>query len=229
LAIVGSTGAGKSTLVGLIPRFFDPWTGRVLVDGHDVRDLRLRDLREHVALVLQEPFLHSGSIASNIAYGRPDATLEEIEAASRAANADGFVRNLPEGYHTLLGQRGVTLSGGERQRLAIARAFLKDAAILILDEPTSALDSRTEALLVEALERLMRGRTTLIIAHRLTTIRRADRIVVLEAGRVVESGTHAELLRAEGTYARFHRVQSGAPSPAAPLAPSEPPGAGALP
>jgi len=205
LAIVGATGAGKSTLVYLVPRFFDPWQGRVLVDGHDVRDLRLKSLRDQVSLVLQEPFLFPISIADNIAYGRPNASRKEIEAVARAAHAHDFIERLPQTYDTLIGERGATLSGGERQRLAIARALLKDAPILILDEPTSALDGETERLVLEALERLMRNRTTLIIAHRLSTIRRADRIVLLANGQIAESGTHEELLSRGDLYAHWHQ------------------------
>jgi ATP-binding cassette subfamily B protein/subfamily B ATP-binding cassette protein MsbA len=209
LAIVGMTGAGKSTLVSLVPRFFDPWQGTVLLDDHDLRDVQLKSLRRHVALVLQEPFLFPISIAENIAYGSPHATFSRIEAAARAANADEFIRRLPDGYHTIIGERGGTLSGGERQRISIARALLKDAPILILDEPTSALDAETEQALLRALEQLTRGRTTLIIAHRLSTIRRAHRILVLKDGEIVESGTRAELLARGGAYARFHELQSG--------------------
>ncbi len=209
VAIVGATGAGKSTLVGLLPRFADPWRGRVTIDGHDLRDVRLRSLRDQVALVLQEPFLFPLTVAENIAYGRPAATRAEVEAAARAANAHPFIARLPDGYDTVVGERGATLSGGERQRLAIARALLKDAPILILDEPTSALDAATEALLLEALARLMAGRTTFIIAHRLSTIRDADRIVVLHDGRVAEAGSHHELLAQGGAYARLHHLQSG--------------------
>jgi ATP-binding cassette, subfamily B, bacterial len=213
VALVGSTGAGKSTLVGLVPRFFDPSAGRVLIDGHDVRDVTIESLRAQVALVLQEPFLLPLSISENIAYGRPGATQPEIEDAARAANAHDFISRLPEAYDTVLGERGVTLSGGERQRLSIARALLKDAPILILDEPTSALDAGTEALLLQALDRLMQGRTTLIIAHRLSTIRRADSIAVLRHGSIIERGSHDELLAFGGEYARFHGLQhSGAPA-----------------
>jgi ATP-binding cassette subfamily B protein/subfamily B ATP-binding cassette protein MsbA len=212
VALVGPTGAGKSTLVSLIPRFFDPWSGLVLIDGHDVRTVQLKSLRAQIALVLQEPFLLPLSAAENIAYGRPGATREEVEAAARAANAHEFIARLPEGYDTVLGERGATLSGGERQRLSIARALLKDAPILILDEPTSALDAGTESLLLEALERLMSGRTTFIIAHRLSTIRGADRIVVIENGRAVEQGTHQELIVAGGMYQRFHELQYNLPA-----------------
>jgi ATP-binding cassette subfamily B protein len=209
VAIVGETGAGKSTLVSLVPRFFDPESGRVLIDEHDVRDVQVKSLRGQVALVLQEPFLFPLSIADNIAYGRPGASRAEIEAAARAANAHAFITRLPSGYDTVIGERGATLSGGERQRLSIARALLKDAPILILDEPTSALDAETERLLLEALERLMAGRTTLIIAHRLSTIRAADQILVLHDGEILERGNHTELLRLEGRYARLHQIQFG--------------------
>jgi ATP-binding cassette subfamily B protein/subfamily B ATP-binding cassette protein MsbA len=211
IALVGATGAGKTTVVGLIPRFFDPWDGRVLVDERDVRDVQLKSLRQHIAIVLQEPFLFPITLAENIAYGRPHATLPEIEAAARAANAHEFIQRLPAGYQTIVGERGATLSGGERQRVSIARALLKDAPLLILDEPTSALDAETEASLLQALERLTRGRTTFIIAHRLSTIRRASRILVLDQGRLVESGTHDQLLRAGGRYAHLHRIQFSSP------------------
>ncbi len=207
IALVGATGAGKSTLAGLIPRFFDPQAGRVLLDGLDVREVQLRSLRQHIAMVLQEPFLFPLSVAENIAYGRPHATPAEIETAARAANAHDFIMRLPQGYRTVIGDRGATLSGGERQRLSIARALLKNAPILILDEPTSALDLRTEHDLVEALERLARDRTTFIIAHRLSLVRRATRIVVLQDGQIVETGAHDELLARGGRYAEFHRIQ----------------------
>lgn len=209
VAIVGPTGAGKSSIVSLIPRLFDPWEGRVSFDGRDVRDIPLANLREQVSIVLQEPFLLPLTVAENVAYGRPDASRQEIEAAVRAANAHDFVERLPQGYDTVVGERGAGFSGGERQRLSIARALLKNAPVLILDEPTSALDVETEQLLLQALERLIEGRTTFIIAHRLSTIRRADRIVVLEAGRVVESGRHQDLLEQGHLYARFHHLQAG--------------------
>jgi ATP-binding cassette subfamily B protein/subfamily B ATP-binding cassette protein MsbA len=209
VAIVGPTGAGKTTAVSLIARFFDPWEGRVLVDGQDVRDVQHRSLRGQIGLVLQEPFLFPFTIAENIAYGRPGASRAEIEAAAQAANLHPFIATLPQSYDTLLGQRGVTLSGGERQRLSIARALLRNPPILILDEPTSALDARTERLLLEALQRLMKGRTTFLIAHRLSTVRNADRIVALQHGRVVETGTPEDLLAREGFYARLHRLQHG--------------------
>jgi ATP-binding cassette subfamily B protein/subfamily B ATP-binding cassette protein MsbA len=210
VALVGSTGSGKSTLAGLVPRFFDPWQGTVMVNGVDVRHVKLASLRAEISLVLQETFLLPLSVAENIAYGRPGATRAEIVAAAKAANAHDFIEQLPQGYDTLLGERGATLSGGQRQRLTIARAILKDAPILILDEPTSALDAVTERQVMEALERLMAGRTTLVIAHRLSTIRRADRIVTLDQGRIVETGTHDELIAREGPYRRFYLAQSPA-------------------
>jgi ATP-binding cassette subfamily B protein/subfamily B ATP-binding cassette protein MsbA len=208
IALVGPTGAGKSTLVSLIPRFFDPSQGRVMLDGRDLRDLQLTSLRKQISMVLQDPFLLPLTVAENIAYGRPDASREEVVAAAVAANADEFIQELSDGYDTPLAERGSTLSGGQKQRLSIARTFLKDAPILILDEPTSALDIQTEALLLEALKRLTRGRTTFMIAHRMSTIRDADSIVMIDNGRVVETGTHSELITANRLYAQFYALQN---------------------
>jgi ATP-binding cassette subfamily B protein len=210
VALVGPTGAGKTTIASLIMRFYDPGSGRVTLDGVDLRDLTMQTLRDNVALVLQESMLFSGTIRDNIGYGRPDASLEEISAAARSANAHDFISMLPDGYDSQVGERGVRLSGGERQRIAVARAFLKNAPVLILDEPTSSLDSRTESVILDVLDRLMAGRTTFIIAHRLSTIRYADQIVVLEKGRIVESGVHDELLLGNGLYSQLHRIQNGA-------------------
>jgi subfamily B ATP-binding cassette protein MsbA len=207
VALVGPSGAGKSTIVNLVPRFFEPQGGRITVDGVDIAHVRLADLRDMIAIVPQETQLFNGTIAENIRYGRLDATEAEVEAAAREANADEFIRVLPEGYATLVGERGIRLSGGQRQRIAIARAILRDPRILILDEATSALDSRSEALIEEALDRILPGRTTLIIAHRLSTIRRATKILYIENGSVRESGNHAALLAAGGAYATLHATQ----------------------
>jgi ATP-binding cassette, subfamily B, bacterial len=220
VALVGATGAGKTTLVGLLPRFFDPWQGRVRLDGRGLRDLTLKSLRSQIAIVLQEPFLFPITIAENIAYGRLHATMGEIESAARDARAHGFIMQLPDGYQTVIGERGATLSVGQRQRLSIARALLKNAPILILDEPTSALDAETEQLLMEALDRLMAQRTTFIIAHRLSTVRRASRIIFLKDGVIAETGTHQELLARAGLYAGFYQAQFGSGSPSSPPGPS---------
>jgi ATP-binding cassette subfamily B protein/subfamily B ATP-binding cassette protein MsbA len=209
VAIVGPTGAGKSTLVSLIPRFYDPTEGQVLIDGTDLRTLRCEDIRQHVSMVLQPPIVFPMTIHDNIAYGRPDASRADVEAAARIAQAHAFIARLPMGYDTVVGEQGATLSEGERQRLTIARAVLRDTPILILDEPTSSIDVTTEASIMEGLERLIRGRTTLVIAHRLSTVRRADRIVVLEEGAIVEEGPLAALLARGGAFARMYATQFG--------------------
>ena len=203
MALVGRTGAGKSTVARLLTRFYDVTDGAVQVDGHDVRDLTLASLRPHIGIVLDEPFLFSISIRDNIAYGRPTAGLAEIEAAARAAGADEFIRELPEGYETVVGERGYTLSGGQRQRIAIARTLLVNPPILVLDDATSAIDVQVEQQIHEALRVLMEGRTTLIIAHRLSTISLADRVVLLDGGHIVADGTHAELLATTPLYAEI--------------------------
>jgi subfamily B ATP-binding cassette protein MsbA len=208
VALVGPSGAGKTTLVNLIPRFYDPTTGRLLIDGHDIRTVTMSSLREQIGIVPQETALFSGTVRDNIAYGRLEASQEEIEEAARAANAHDFVQAFPAGYDTVVGERGVKLSGGQRQRIAIARALLKNPRILILDEATSSLDSESELAVQEALMRLMRDRTTFVIAHRLSTVTSADRIVVLENGRVVEQGSHADLLAQDGgLYRRMAALQ----------------------
>ncbi|MCV0415810.1 MAG: ABC transporter ATP-binding protein/permease [Brevundimonas sp.] len=214
VALVGPSGGGKSTILSLLPRFYDVTGGAVRLNGVDIRDLQLPDLRDHIALVTQEPFLFDDTIAANIAYGRTDVSQDQIEAAARAAAAHDFIVGLPDGYDTRAGEAGVRLSGGQRQRIAIARAFLKDAPVLLLDEATSALDTESEALVQAALERLMQGRATLMIAHRLSTVRNADRIYVLDGGRVVEQGAHDDLVAQGGLYARLARQQSldGTPS-----------------
>ncbi len=207
VAIVGSSGSGKSTLVHLIPRFFDATQGRLLIDGHDVRDVTLSSLREQVGIVTQETVLFNDTVRNNIAYGQPHVALKDVEAAARAALAHEFIKTLPAGYDEVIGERGVRLSGGERQRIAIARAILKNAPILILDEATSALDSESEALVQSALHNLMSGRTVFVIAHRLSTVRRADRIVVIENGAIADIGTHEDLMTKLGTYRRLYDLQ----------------------
>ena len=208
IALVGPSGGGKSTILSLLPRFYDVTAGAVTINGQDIRELKLQSLRDHIALVTQEPFLFDDTIAANIAYGRKGATAEQIIEAARSAAAHDFITALPEGYAARVGEGGMRLSGGQRQRIAIARAFLKDAPILLLDEATSALDTESEALVQAALERLMHGRATLMIAHRLSTVQNADRIYVIDAGRVVEQGTHAGLVKKGGLYARLARQQS---------------------
>jgi ATP-binding cassette, subfamily B, bacterial MsbA len=207
LAIVGRSGAGKTTLVNLIPRFYDVTGGAILLDGYDVRDVTLASLRSQIGMVTQETVLFDDTIAANIAYGKPDATRQEIEAAARAAHAHEFIARLDEGYETLIGERGQRLSGGQRQRIAIARAILRDSPILILDEATSSLDAEAEMLVQDALSNLMHNRTCFVIAHRLSTVRRADAVVVVERGRVVESGTHGELMARNGAYAKLYELQ----------------------
>jgi subfamily B ATP-binding cassette protein MsbA len=213
VALVGPSGSGKSTIVSLLPRLYDVGEGRVVIDGVDVRDYRLSALRQSIAIVQQDSFVFTGTIRENLVYGRPNATDEEVVEAAKAANAHDFISALPDGYQTMLGERGVNLSGGQRQRLSIARALLKNPRVLILDEATSALDTVSEALVQNALEHLMEGRTSFIIAHRLSTVRTADRIFVLEKGKVVESGTHDELVEQGGLYAELVRRQFGVESP----------------
>jgi subfamily B ATP-binding cassette protein MsbA len=212
VGIVGTTGGGKSTVVSLIPRFYDPANGRVLIDGNDLKDLELASLRSKIGYVLQDTVLFHGTIRENIAYGRPNAKEEDIIAAAKLANAHDFITEMPHGYDTMVGDRGLTLSGGQRQRIGIARAIIRDTPILILDEPTAALDTESERLVIEGLERLMKGRTVITIAHRLSTIRDAHKIIVLKDGVVHEQGTHDELLKLNGVYAELHHIQFDAPA-----------------
>jgi subfamily B ATP-binding cassette protein MsbA len=207
VALVGHSGAGKTTMVDLIPRFFDPIDGRMRLDGHDLRDLKIDSLRNFIGIVPQETILFSGTLRDNIAYGDLEAEDEAIEEAAKAANAHDFIMNFPDGYDTIVGERGVGISGGQKQRISIARAILKNPKILILDEATSSLDSESEALVQEALEHLMENRTTFIIAHRLSTIKNADKIVVLEEGEIVEVGSHKKLLGKQGKYASLYQGQ----------------------
>jgi subfamily B ATP-binding cassette protein MsbA len=206
-ALVGRSGSGKTTLANLVPRFYDPTSGRVTLDGHDLRELTLDSLRRQIAVVLQDPFLFNGTIAENIRYARPEATEAQVRAAAEAANAHEFIAELPDQYAAIIGERGVKLSGGQKQRISIARAILADRRILVLDEATSMIDTHSEILIQTALERLMRGRTAFVIAHRLSTIQRADRILVMEKGRIVEQGSHQELLKQGGLYAEMYRAQ----------------------
>jgi subfamily B ATP-binding cassette protein MsbA len=212
VGIVGPTGSGKSTIVSLIPRFYDVQSGTVYIDGHDVRDYKLKALRDQIGYVLQDTVLFRGTILDNIAFGRPDATKEEIIAAAKLANAHDFISEMPLGYDTMVGNRGSTLSGGQRQRIGIARVMVRNNPILLLDEPTAALDSESEKLVIDALKKLMKGKTVIAIAHRLSTIRNADRIVVIMGGVVAEQGSHDELMARNGIYAELHRTQFDAGS-----------------
>ena len=208
IGLAGHSGAGKSTLINLICRFYEPQEGAILIDGHDARQVNLKSLREQIGVVLQDPFLFNGTVADNIAYGHPESSLEQIVAAAKAANAHDFIMNMADGYDTLVGERGTRVSGGERQRLSIARAILRDPRILILDEATSNVDTETESQIQEALERLIQGRTTFAIAHRLSTLKNSHRLLILDKGKLAEIGTHDELIEQDGIYAKLCRMQA---------------------
>lgn len=210
LGIVGRTGSGKSTIVNLLIRLYDTVSGKILIDGHNVEDVKIADLRKNVAMVSQEVYIFKGSIADNIRYAKPDATIEEIITAAKIANAHDFIMQMPDGYEQYIGESGRSLSGGERQRISIARAILKDAKLLILDEATAAMDTKTERDIQNALSRLIEGKTTIMIAHRLSTLRDADSLIVIDDGKVVESGTHSELINAKGKYYDLYKIQSEA-------------------
>jgi ATP-binding cassette subfamily B protein len=207
IALLGPTGSGKSTIVHLLPRFYDPTEGRITIDGHDIRHATLASLRANVGLVLQETFLFSSNIRENIAYGRPGASLEEVQAVARVANIHEFIESLPEGYNTVVGERGVTLSGGQKQRVAIARTLLMNPRILVLDDSTSSVDTETEHMIQRALDALLENRTTFVIAQRLSTVKKADRIIVLDRGRIAEEGDHETLLARGGLYAQIYQMQ----------------------
>jgi ABC-type multidrug transport system fused ATPase/permease subunit len=211
VAIVGGSGAGKSTILNLLLRFFDPWSGRVCIDGRDIRQLKFRSVRKQISVVLQDSILFSRSVRDNIAYGRPGASMAEIIEAAQAAKAHDFIESLPDGYETMLDEQGTNLSGGQRQRIALARAFLRNAPILILDEPTSGLDAVTEAQLIETLEELSHGKTTIIIAHRFSMVEKCDKVLVLDAGRIVQEGQPAELLAQPGLYRNLFESRPAAP------------------
>ena len=212
VGIVGPTGSGKSTVLSLLPRFYDPALGRVLIDGVDVADYKVAALRSQIAFVLQDTVLFRGTVRENIAYGRPGATDAEIIAAAKTANAHDFISRMPQGYDSMVGERGETLSGGQRQRIAIARALIRNSPILVLDEPTAALDTESERLVIDALRQLMKGRTVIMIAHRLSTLINADKIIVLKDGVVAEEGSHATLIARGGIYADLYSIQQGAPA-----------------